>query len=369
MTAATLTARGALLAASAFAALGLAACGGDDAASSASKSSVAASVNASRGSETDAKIADGTTRLFAASSPWNTRADTLAIDPQSATMLRLAEERVRAVDRPGGQPILTRRRVEAGITLNTSSWTVPIVSGGASTPLVCRQQPCGDGDTVERLRIPENVNPDPRYDGWMTVIEGSKAYDLWRARREDDGSISYQHLRAWDLRGPGIGVQGKTSARGSGLPLAGGVVRAAELDRGMIEHALAISVPGPATRAYVRPASATNGNGAASSLPSGARIRLKDDVVLPAVGRDGRKLTQRQQRMRDALAVALRRYGAIVVDRAAVPTLYVERGLGDERLAGDELLGLTLADFEVTELGDLLQDPPVQAGDEPEDTP
>lgn len=336
----------------------LSGCGGDDA--PAAKAGAKTNTDANAGSSFETDVSDGTRRFFSDDSPWNQRADGLPVDERSEAMLRLGSERVRVIDRPGDRPLLTRRKVDSGLVLNTQAWTVPIVSGGTSTVLRCRQQPCGDGDKLDRLRIPDDVSPDPRYDGWLTVINGDKAYDLWRARREDDDSISYQHLRAWDLTGPGVGVEGKTAARGSGLPLAAGVVRAGELDRGTIDHALAIAVPGPATRNYARPASATNGNGAVSSLPAGARIRLRADVRLAATGRDGRKLTQRQQRLRDALVVALRRYGAIVVDRSAVPTLYVEHGLGDDRLAGDELLGLALEDFEVTKISRLLQDPPVQ---------
>jgi len=52
------------------------------------------------------------------------------------------------------------------------------------------------------------------------------------------------------------------------------------MQNGQIDHALAISVPAPATRNYVPPASTTDGNGATGSLPEGARIRLKADAQL-----------------------------------------------------------------------------------------
>jgi hypothetical protein len=50
-------------------------------------------------------------------------------------------------------------------------------------------------------------------------------------------------------------------------------------------------------------------------------------------------------------------YGAIVVDRASVPTLYAQRGAVSDRLVGNELQGLTLDDFEVVTLPPLLQYP------------
>ena len=136
------------------------------------------------------------------------------------------------------------------------------------------------------LAIPANTTPDPRYDGWLSVIdrENGMGYDFWRARREGDGTISYQFGKAWTLDGPGfskpIGIDPERAvgARGSGLPLFAGVIGPVEVEQGQINHALAISVPGLARRNFVQPASVTDGNGSRKSLPAGARIRLRADV-------------------------------------------------------------------------------------------
>ena len=105
----------------------------------------------------------------------------------------------------------------------------------------------------------------------------------------------------------------------------------------------------------MQPASSTDGNGRAGSIPEGARIRLKRDVVLPPPidPRTGKeiKLTKQQQRLADAIVACLRTYGAIVVDRAAVPTLYAQRDVTDGLISGNELQGLLLGDFEVLPLG------------------
>lgn len=301
-------------------------------------------------------------RPFAKDSVWNQRADGLAVDPGSTTLLKLASQRVGVVDRRGDEtPVIEHRTVDRGLNVNTRRWAVPVVSGGVATKVSCRQRGCGE--KIASLRIPTDVDPDPRYDGWFTVIDGDKAYDLWRARRESDDSISYQYVRVWDLNGSGIGKVGERSARGSGLPLFAGLIRRQELDAGIVGHALAISVPGPAQRRFVRPASGTNGNGVTASLPEGARIRLKPGIRLTGSTASGRSATRRQQRARDAILVALRQYGAIVVDRAAVPSLYAEQGIAADTLVGDELAGLTLDDFEVTKLGPVLFDPPASKTD------
>lgn len=297
-------------------------------------------------------------RFFNSSSPWNTRVDSASIDRDSARMILRARERVGVIEREGNlPPKLERRVVDKGLYINTERWTTPVVAGGEPTSLVCRQEVCGDGDDVLVLNIPPDVNPDPRYDGWFSVFdaEGEVAYDFWRARREDDGTISYHFMRKWDLDGSGYHAPYTVSARGSGLPLFAGLIRPGELEAGSIEHALAISVPGPAQNYFVRPASSTDGNGRATSLPIGARIRLKADVTLPVPidPRTGKriKLTSSQRRLADAIVAALRTYGAIVVDRAAVPTLYAQRDVTASLIRGNELQGLKLDHFEVVKLG------------------
>lgn len=310
----------------------------------------------------DAQTAEGLPvperRFFSPRSPWNTRVDASSVDEDSDRMIAQARERVGVIEREGNlPPQLERRVVTEGLYINTERWTTPVISGGQPTSLICRQEVCGDGDDTLVLNIPSDVDPDPRYDGWFSVFDtdGQVAYDLWRARRESDGSISYHFMRKWDLDGLGYNEPYTVSARGSGLPLFAGLIRPGELESGRIEHALAISVPGPSQSYFVQPASSTDGNGRSTSLPEGARIRLKADVTLPPPRdpRTGRliKLTPSQRRLADAIVSCLRTYGAIVVDRAAVPTLYAQRDVTAGLIRGNELQGLRLDDFEVIELG------------------
>ncbi len=360
--------RGAAVAAAGALALTLAACGED--ADETSGRTPAAEVTMTAGGEDGATsaVATAETRLFAATSPWNTRVDGEPVDPRSARMIERAQYRVGVVEDSAGVRTVPRRITDP-LYINTEAWTVPVVAGGEPTAVVCRQSQCGDGDDTVTLTIPADVDPDPRYDGWFTIVDAGAnvAYDLWRARREDDDSISYHYMKKWALDGPGYQEPGSVGARGSGLPLFAGLIRPGELEAGLIEHALAISVPGPAQNSYVQPASSTDGNGEATSLPEGARIRLKADVV-PVPPRDPRtgkpiRLTAQQQRLADAIVLTLRTYGAIVVDRAQVPTLYAQRDVTADLISGNELQGLTLDDFEVVELGQRYAYPPTEERD------
>lgn len=378
----------------------------------------------------------GIVRPFAPNSPWNTEVLGEAVAPNSAQLLRDARRRVGAVDTGLSRATATQDvLLNDPLFINIRRWTTPVVdeTNGVATPVYCRQPPlpplppeeqtvpderalCGDGWAVDSLLVPPDESPRPEYDGWFTVINRGEgvAYDLWRARRASDGSsISYQFMRRWDLNGPGFLAPGRVSARGSGLPLFAGLILPEEIRAGRIDHALAISVPAPAQRVYVQPASSTDGVGRITSLPEGARLRLKRSVTLrsiqgryrdprcanPLFGlRDGsrRRLCERAEaRFRflprtnrgaaRAIIDALHRYGAIVVDRSRVPTLYAKlnadwteplRGeagqlldengrpfaRGERReptplLRGNELQGIRLTDFEVLRLGETLRFP------------
>ncbi len=207
--------------------------------------------------------------------------------------------------------------------------------------------------------IPPDACPDPRYDGWMTVIDNTTntAYDFWRARCEADGSISYHYVKAWALDGPGFQQPGEVSARGSGLPLFAGLITPEEVRDGRIDHALAISVPGAAARRYVQPASRTDGNGLAESLPEGARIRLRRGAQKHLTDTFVRNKVER--RTAKTIITALRRYGAIVVDRSAAPTMYAQRNANWAGILPLNLLQeIRLNNFQAVKAGQVFFDPP-----------
>lgn len=349
----------ALLLAALLLAAGLAACGSD------SGDDDTTGISAARKAKLAKLESDGT--FFAAESPWNTSVASLPASPDSERMLKLARKREAVIELPGENGVDTvERTVKKGFQINTERWAPLVVEAGGnnvvSTKMVCRQRECGTpGDRVPAtLALPPETRPDPRFDGWLSVIDRDNGvgYDFWRARRQSDDTISYQYAKTWKLDGPGFSrpvsedPTRAAGARGSGLPLFAGVIGPAELQSGEINHALAVSVPGLARRNYVQPASVTDGVGPTDSLPAGARIRLKDSALLDTPGGKLRPSVE-------AILVALRNYGAIVVDRAAVPTLYAAKGTPANLLREDELNWLHLEDFEVVELPQLRQDPPL----------
>jgi hypothetical protein len=291
-------------------------------------------------------------RFFSPSSPWNTSIQGDPTDPNSKELMNLARLRTAAIETPDGRLRQIRREIKVGLTINVKRWTVPIFSdqGGQPTPAVCRQVDCGP-DAVTSVVMPADAKPQPRFDGWMTVINSQTrtALDFWRARRMPDGSISYHYVKKWGLDGPGFQEPGGVSARGSGLPLFAGLIRPDEIRSGEIDHALAISVPGAAKLRFVQPASRTDGNGQLSSLPEGARLRLKPDarhLLTHKFVRNGR-----ERRAAGVIIDALERFGAIVVDRSAAPTLYAQRNVDwSGILPLNVVQDIPLSKFEVVKL-------------------
>jgi hypothetical protein len=344
-------------------ALGLSACGGGSDESTSTSASAAKKAAAARAAAADK---DGT--FFAADSPWNTSIAALPAAPESEQMLKLARKRRAVIELPGEAGVGTvERTVKKGFQINAERWAPLVVEAGGTnvvnTKMVCRQRECGSQPerVPPTLALPPETRPDPRYDGWLSVIDRANGigYDFWRARRQSDDTISYQYAKTWALDGPGFSRPVSedplraAGARGSGLPLFAGVIGPAELRAGEINHALALSVPGLARRSYVQPASVTDGVGPTDSLPAGARIRLRDSALLSS------KPEGEMRPSAEAILVALRSYGAIVVDRAAVPTLYAAQGTPPNLLREDELDWLQLEDFEVVALPQIRQDPPL----------
>jgi hypothetical protein len=84
--------------------------------------------------------------------------------------------------------------------------------------------------------------------------------------------------------------------------------------------------------------------GPQDSLPEGARIRLKANIALHRLPHEDNR------HYAGVVLAALKRYGAIVVDRATVPTLYAQKDAVHGLLVGNELQSLRLSDFEVVRL-------------------
>lgn len=235
---------------------------------------------------------------FSATSPFNVTVPASAsTDVDSAAM-------VKALTRSG-----------AGVA-NLYAYSVPVYTATADTPrrtVTCTETSWGTCPFAGRdVPVPDDARASAGDDGAMVVVDESAGlvYEFWQASRSGSGA-SATWSTSWGavvaLTGSGWLPAGSTGATASGASRLGGVVRVSEIKAGMIPHALSLQTSLACTDEYRAPATKTDGQSTASDcIPEGARVQLDPDLDLSTL-----KLTRAER----AVAVALQRYGAYVVDR------------------------------------------------------
>jgi hypothetical protein len=187
--------------------------------------------------------------------------------------------------------------------------------------------------------LPKGVRIEGGSDRHALLVDKSscRLYELFALERR--GARGHAGSGAiWNLRKNGRRPSGWTSADAAGLPILPGLARPDDLRKGSIDHALRFTAP-RTRRAYVYPASHQAGSSNSAALPPmGLRIRLKRSVPLTGLGRQARMV-----------AVALKRYGAILADNGSPWYL---SGAPSVRWHNDDLHGLGRLrgrDFEVVQ--------------------
>jgi len=170
-----------------------------------------------------------------------------------------------------------------------------------------------------------------------------RAYELYAARPQADGSWQAGSGAVYDLASHRLRPAGWTSADAAGLPILPGLVRYDEVAAGRIDHAIRITAP-RTRNAYVWPARHAASSRSDPALPPmGLRLRLKagvDTSRLPAQAR--------------VVAQALKTYGAILADNGSA---WFITGTQDDRWSNDALRalgGLSGADFEAVDAAGLM---------------
>jgi hypothetical protein len=181
-----------------------------------------------------------------------------------------------------------------------------------------------NGTSQGRFRVPAGARPDSGTDHALVVIEPSGRYsdEMWNAYNDavyvNTAGFARHDLVSGDGFAPVSGL-GPAAAHASYL---GGLVRTWELQAGSIRHALSMSLTPQRLSADdpLPPASAIDGDHSeyAGPVRMGQLLALPQDLDLDSLG-----LTSAAGR---AIATALQRYGAYVVNKSEALGLYAEPG-------------------------------------------
>jgi hypothetical protein len=159
-------------------------------------------------------------------------------------------------------------------------------------------------------------------------------YEFYQMRKTDGGWVAAQ-ASIFDLKSNKLRPDGWTSSDAAGLPVYPSVVRYDELQRGVVEHALRVTVV-RTRRAYVYPATHYASRLTDESLPRmGERIRLRRDYDTSGFSREVQTILK-----------ALKRYGMFVADNGIDWAISVAP---DPRIKNlhQELRRVSGSDFEV----------------------
>ena len=114
---------------------------------------------------------------------------------------------------------------------------------------------------------------------WMVDPRRGKLYEFYQLKRTDNSWEAAQ-ASIFDLKTNKLRPEGWTSTDAAGLPIFPAVVRYDELHKGMVDHAMRVTVR-RSRRAYIHPATHFASKLADENLPRmGERLRLKADYPL-----------------------------------------------------------------------------------------
>jgi hypothetical protein len=253
---------------------------------------------------------EGAFRFFSPTSLWNAPVSGGAqLDPSSAAVVAAFSEEV-AVDAAAGR----------GPSINTIKWSVPLYTVPADQPTLRVRLASASPEPAlqsawDAVPLPSNAHPAAGSDGhlalwqpstgrlwefWRLVHGASGWYARWGGAMQDVPSREGVYSRrVWPHGKPWWG------GWASSLSLVGGLITLEDLERGQINHALAVAIPGVRAGVFASPAKRTDGeSGAPLSLPEGAHLRLDPALDIAAL---------HLPRVTRMIAEAAQRYGIFIV--------------------------------------------------------
>jgi hypothetical protein len=272
-------------------------------------------------------------RFFSAASFWNKSLPADApLDPGSAAMVGAFDEE-----------IATEESVNSGPWINATYYSVPIYTVPADQPTVKVRLRGASRSTAlqsawDAVPLPPEAQPAAGGDKHLVVWQPStdRLWEFWHlemtatgwkagwggAMRHVSSSPGVYMRKAWPKATSFWG------ASGTSLSIVGGLITLEDLERGQINHALAMAVPNVRAGVYASPAKRSDGESDEPlSLPEGAHLRLDPSLDLAAL---------HLPRLTLMIAEAAQRYGIFIRDKGADVAFYAQDPIptGTEPYAG-----------------------------------
>jgi hypothetical protein len=190
--------------------------------------------------------------------------------------------------------------------------------------------------TLDDVQRDKNKEEDGDRHALVVDPTNRMLYEFYQMRKTDGGWTASQSS-VFDLKSNKLRPDGWTSADAAGLPIFPAMVRYDELKRGMVEHALRVTVR-RTRRAYVAPATHYASRLTDPNLPRmGERLRLKKDFDISGFSPEVR-----------AILKGLKKYGMFVADNGIDWAISVAP---DERIPSlhEDLRKIKGSAFEVVE--------------------
>lgn len=216
-----------------------------------------------------------------------------------------------------------------GPWISTTGYSTPIYTVGPrqkTVTVALRNNNPAMQRAFSAVPLPADARPANGSDAQLTVWQPSsdKLWEFWRLAKSASGwHAQWGGAMRHVSRSPGYfssaswpGAQSNWGATATSLPLVGGLITLADLQRGEIDHALALGFP--LTQAHVVrfPAQRTDGKStSADAVPEGARFRLDPQLSLASL---------HLPPLTAMIARAAQRYGVVVRDTSGVVDFYGE---------------------------------------------
>lgn len=239
-------------------------------------------------------VPGGGYRLFSSSSPWNVPiGSNVQLDPNSGG---IASELAGCCHVPA-----------------MFSYGMPIYTSTASDPLYTVQDSDSTFQSYQPFHIPDAAAPSPGSDKWLFIYDQTKnlIFEMWEANKSG-GTWSASAAEVYSPTGDGVLQPDGAPQGGNGASYFGGVVTAADIKRGYINHALSLTSQYTSSD-WRYPMHRSDGH--SGNIPMGARLQLDPAVncaTLPGASVGEKMVCQALQTyggyMRDTSGVALSIY-------------------------------------------------------------